>query len=98
MAKLGQITKSFFRTKNIEDIIKDSEDNTRKLKRVLGPFDLFMLGIGGIIGAGIFALIGTAAAGDSLRDGAGPALMVSMLNLHPPYQFQEVLTLTPMPP
>lgn len=79
MAKLGKITKSFFRTKNIEDIIKDSEDNTRKLKRVLGPFDLFMLGIGGIIGAGIFALIGTAAAGDSLRDGAGPALMVSIL-------------------
>lgn len=79
MAKLLKMTKSFFRTKKIEDIIKDSEDNTRKLKRVLGPFDLFMLGIGGIIGAGIFALIGTAAAGDNLRDGAGPALMVSII-------------------
>ncbi|MCX7830460.1 MAG: amino acid permease, partial [Acidobacteria bacterium] len=79
MVKIGAFAKSFFRTKKVEDIIKDSEDSQRSLKRVLGPFDLFMLGIGGIIGAGIFALIGTAAAGDSLRSGAGPALMVSIV-------------------
>lgn len=78
MANLSGFAKSFFRTKKVEDIIKDSEDSKRKLKRVLGPFDLFMLGIGGIIGAGVFALIGTAAAGDTLRSGAGPALMVSI--------------------
>lgn len=79
MANLRGFTKSFFRTKKVEDIIKDSEDSKRRLKRVLGPFDLFMLGIGGIIGAGIFALIGTAAAGDNLRSGAGPALMLSIV-------------------
>ncbi len=79
MAKSGSFIKSLFRTKKVEDIIRESEDNNKRLKRVLGPFDLFMLGIGGIIGAGIFALIGTAVAGDSLRDGAGPALMVSIL-------------------
>ncbi len=38
-----------------------------------------MLGIGGIVGAGIFALVGTAAAGDENRPGAGPALVVSFL-------------------
>ena len=38
-----------------------------------------MLGIGGIVGAGIFALVGTAAAGDATRPGAGPALVVSFL-------------------
>ena len=38
-----------------------------------------MLGIGGIVGAGIFALVGTAAAGDGTRPGAGPALVVSFL-------------------
>ena len=38
-----------------------------------------MLGIGAIIGAGIFATIGTAAAGDATRPGAGPALMLSFV-------------------
>jgi APA family basic amino acid/polyamine antiporter len=38
-----------------------------------------MLGIGAIIGAGIFATIGTAAAGDSARPGAGPALILSFV-------------------
>src|SRR5207247_6663284 len=37
------------------------------------------LGIGAIIGAGIFATIGTAAAGDAARPGAGPALIVSFV-------------------
>ena len=46
--------------------------------RVLGPIDLTMLGIGGIVGAGIFALIGEAAAGKDGRLGAGPALVVSL--------------------
>src|SRR5256714_13660561 len=36
----------------------------RQLKRVLGPFALTCIGIGAIIGTGIFALAGTAAAGE----------------------------------
>ncbi len=32
-----------------------------ELAKVLGPFDLVMLGIGGIIGAGVFVLTGVAA-------------------------------------
>ena len=36
-----------------------------------------LLGIGAIIGAGIFATIGTAAAGDAARPGAGPSLILS---------------------
>jgi basic amino acid/polyamine antiporter, APA family len=50
-----------------------------QLKRTLGPVQLTLLGIGAIIGAGIFATIGTAAAGDVSRPGAGPALMVSFV-------------------
>ncbi len=46
-------------------------------KVTFGGFTLF--GIGAIIGAGIFATIGTAAAGDVNRPGAGPALMVSFV-------------------
>ncbi|PNH04180.1 Cationic amino acid transporter 1 [Tetrabaena socialis] len=44
----------------------------RALRRVLGPLDLFMVGIAVIIGAGVFVLTGTAA-----RDFAGPAVVVS---------------------
>ena len=50
-----------------------------QLKRVLGPFQLTMLGIGAIIGAGIFSTPGTAAAGGSEHLGAGPALTISLL-------------------
>ncbi|HEY8014089.1 MAG TPA: amino acid permease, partial [Dongiaceae bacterium] len=38
-----------------------------------------LLGIGAIVGAGIFATLGTAAAGDAQRLGAGPSLMLSFV-------------------
>jgi APA family basic amino acid/polyamine antiporter len=50
-----------------------------ELPRALGPVQLTVFGIGAIIGAGIFATIGTAAAGDAQRSGAGPALMLSFI-------------------
>jgi APA family basic amino acid/polyamine antiporter len=68
-----------FRVKGLDRILNEAEQQTHRLKRVLGPIDLIIFGIGGIIGAGIFALVGTAAAGDAVRLGAGPALMVSFL-------------------
>ncbi|HEX4961446.1 MAG TPA: amino acid permease [Thermoanaerobaculia bacterium] len=49
------------------------------LRRDLGAFQVTLLGIGAIVGAGIFATIGTAAAGDAARPGAGPSLMISFL-------------------
>jgi len=68
-----------FRIKTLEQCMADSEAPEYQLKRVLGPFQLILFGIGAIIGAGIFATIGTAAAGDMNRPGAGPALMVSFV-------------------
>ncbi len=68
-----------FRTKSLDAILHETEPPERQLKRVLGAFDVVMLGIGAIIGAGIFATIGTAAAGDLARPGAGPALIVSFV-------------------
>ncbi len=49
------------------------------MRRTLGPLQLTLFGIGAIIGAGIFATIGTAAAGDPNRPGAGPALILSFV-------------------
>ena len=71
--------RSLFRVKSIESILARHGEDQGGLRRTLGPIDLILLGVGAIVGAGIFALVGTAAAGDSLRPGAGPALMVSFL-------------------
>jgi APA family basic amino acid/polyamine antiporter len=68
-----------FRTKSLTAILSDSDTPPHRLKRALGAFDVVMLGIGAIIGAGIFATIGTAAAGDATRPGAGPALILSFI-------------------
>ena len=48
------------------------------MKRSLGPVALTALGIGAIIGAGIFAAIGTAISGDTGHLGAGSAIVVSI--------------------
>jgi APA family basic amino acid/polyamine antiporter len=68
-----------FQTKTLDAILADGEAPHRQLKRALGGFDVLMLGIGAIVGAGIFATIGTAAAGDATRPGAGPALVLSFV-------------------
>src|ERR1044071_1780950 len=58
--------------KPISELI--SEANTGTLRRTLGAFSLTTLGVGAIIGAGIFVITGTAAA-----QFAGPALVLSMI-------------------
>lgn len=73
------LQQQLFRIKDLSLILSELHDPKRKLKKVLGSFDLVLLGIGAVIGAGIFATIGTAAAGDMTRPGAGPALIVSFL-------------------
>jgi APA family basic amino acid/polyamine antiporter len=57
---------SLTRRKSIDQLIADTERADRRLKRVLGPWSLTALGIGAIIGTGIFILTGTAAAGEKL--------------------------------
>src|SRR5262245_37657966 len=59
--------------KSLDTILAEMEGEHR-LKRALGPVSLTALGIGAVIGAGIFAATGAAA-----KDVAGPALMVSYL-------------------
>src|SRR5581483_7465612 len=64
-----------FATKPISTILAEAEGiegEQHTLKRALGPINLVTLGIGAIIGAGIFVLTGTAAA-----QFAGPAIVIS---------------------
>jgi APA family basic amino acid/polyamine antiporter len=66
---------SIFDTKSIEQLKAEAADTgEHSLRRVLGPVNLVTLGIGAIIGTGIFVLTGHAAA-----DNAGPAIVLSMI-------------------
>jgi basic amino acid/polyamine antiporter, APA family len=52
------------RTKSIDKLLADADEPGRALRKTLGPWSLTALGIGAIIGTGIFILTGTAAAGE----------------------------------
>ena len=70
---LEEAKQRFFITKSTDDVDKDLTGK-QHLKRVLGPLDVTTIGIGAIIGAGIFVLSGVAA-----RDYAGPAIIISFI-------------------
>jgi len=53
-----------FCCKSIDKLISESEAPGQRLQKTLGPWSLTALGIGAIIGSGIFVLTGTAAAGE----------------------------------
>jgi len=53
-------------TKNIDRLIADAESPEHSLRKSLGPWSLTAIGIGAIIGTGIFVLTGTATAGQNL--------------------------------
>ncbi len=57
-------TNQLFARKSIDKLISEAEDPGHRLKKTLGPWSLTALGIGAIIGSGIFVLTGTAAAGE----------------------------------
>jgi APA family basic amino acid/polyamine antiporter len=66
-----------FRRKPTAEAISDAERGEHRLKRTLGAWDLTLLGVGAIVGAGIFSSVGQMAAGTPDNAGAGPALMLS---------------------
>src|SRR6202000_2329315 len=53
-----------FARKSIDKLIRDSESPEHALKKTLGPWSLTALGIGAVIGSGIFTVVGTAIAGE----------------------------------
>ncbi len=71
------IAKNLLKRKNPDDMMQVA--NRNGLKKTLTVFDLIILGVGAIIGSGIFAVVGIAAAGGAESVGAGPALVLSMI-------------------
>ena len=65
---------SLWRTKSIEFLKEEANSGNQKLERSLGSVNLVLLGIGAIIGAGLFSITGIAAA-----QNAGPAIVISFI-------------------
>jgi APA family basic amino acid/polyamine antiporter len=76
MAKIWEdcMGSPLFATKPIEQLIRESEEGEHRLKRALSAWDLIAIGIGCIIGTGIFVLTGKVAI-----ENAGPGVMISFV-------------------
>ncbi len=68
------MARGLFTKKAISTLLKESQDKGQGLKRTLGALNLTTMGIGAIIGAGIFVLAGPAAA-----EFSGPAIVLSLI-------------------
>jgi APA family basic amino acid/polyamine antiporter len=61
---VSALARQIFRTKSIDKLIHESEQPEHALQKTLGPVSLTALGIGAVIGSGIFTVIGTAIGGN----------------------------------
>jgi len=71
------MTQSVMRRKPLDDI--EEENKHSGLFKSLGLWQLTAIGVGGIIGVGIFSLAGLVAAGSEENPGVGPAVLISFL-------------------
>src|SRR5678809_339270 len=69
MRRSRSVPLQLFKTKSPDHLIAEAEAPDRQMKRTLGPLALTCIGIGAVIGAGIFSLTGTAAAGQTFASG-----------------------------
>src|SRR5262249_32004417 len=69
MTRSRAVALQLFRTKSPDHLIAEAAAPERQMKRTLGPLALTCIGIGAVIGAGIFSLTGTAAAGQTFASG-----------------------------
>jgi len=91
--KLQQVLNNLLKCKSPQELI--DEGSNSGLKKTLNVFDLIILGIGAVVGTGIFTIIGSAIAGSADGAGAGPAVVISMI-LAAGAKLQEVRILIPM--
>lgn len=75
---------TLFRTKSIHELVAASEAPHARLAKTLGPWSLIALGLGAVIGSGIFILSGTAAAGETMSFNSALHAPVLDLLLHGP--------------
>ena len=93
------ILKNAFKIKSPDELIAVSKKS--ELKKTLNVFDLIVLGIGAVVGTGIFTIIGTAIQGGPESAGAGPAIIISMIMaaavcVFPALCYSEIASLIPV--
>lgn len=74
---LKTIFNNLVKCKSPQELIDEGVNSG--LKKTLNAFDLIILGIGAVVGTGIFTIIGSAIVGSSDGAGAGTAIIISML-------------------
>ena len=75
--ELKNILLNALKKKSPDELIAVSKKS--ELKKTLNVFDLIVLGIGAVVGTGIFTIIGSAIQGGPESAGAGPAIIISMV-------------------
>ena len=76
-SKIKKFFANITKTVSTEELVAKSENNG--FKKSLNAFDLIVLGIGAIIGCGIFVMIGPAVCGSHGNVGAGPSVVISII-------------------
>ena len=74
---IKNICQNMFKRRSMDDLIATTKRS--ELKKTLNVFDLIVIGIGAVVGTGIFTIIGTAIQGSIESPGAGPAIVISMV-------------------
>ena len=77
MIDLRTILKNLTQCRSPQELLE--ECNQSGLKKTLNVFDLIVIGIGAVVGTGIFTIIGSAIVGSSDDAGAGSAIVISMV-------------------
>ena len=75
--KLKNFALNLLEKKSADEVIETAKKS--ELKKTLSAFDLIILGIGAVVGTGIFTIIGSAIVGGPEGAGAGPAIILSMI-------------------
>ena len=76
-SKIKNFVNNLFEKKSVDDVIETAKKS--ELKKTLSAFDLIILGIGAVVGTGIFTIVGSAIVGGPEGAGAGPAIILSMI-------------------
>ncbi len=74
---IKKICSNILNRKSACELIENAKKGS--LKKTLSAFDLFIIGIGAIVGTGILTIVGTAIQGGPESSGAGPAIIISMI-------------------
>ncbi len=82
LSRIQPLPRQIFATKSIDKLIRESERPGHSLRRTLGPVSLTALGVGIVVGSGIFTVIGTAIGGNpgKLADWKGSPVIDMVLH------------------